>query len=236
MGRALTLQPRLRAIADLVPAGCRLADVGTDHGYIPAALLLEGRISGAIASDIGKEPLEHAARTARQWGVADRMELRLCDGLWDIAPGEADTVVIAGMGGDNIVEILAAAPWTREGTLLLLQPMSRAETLRRWLPENGYAALAEALVLDKGTIYPILSVRGGGMPPATDAQAYGGFLLAEDPLWGPYLEDRILRLRKAAAGLARARDEGLERRREMFLAVAETLTVWKGEWERAHST
>lgn len=236
MGCALTLQPRLRAIADLVPAGCRLADVGTDHGYIPAALLLEGRISGAIASDIGKEPLEHAARTARQWGVADRMELRLCDGLRDIAPGEADTVVIAGMGGDNIVEILAAAPWTREGTLLLLQPMSRAETLRRWLPENGYAALAEALVLDKGTIYPILSVRGGEMPPATDAQAYGGFLLAEDPLWGAYLEDRILRLRKAAAGLARARDEGLERRREMFLAVAEMLTVWKGEWERAHST
>ena len=60
--------------------------------------------------------------------------------------------------------------------------------------------------------------------------------MAEDPLWGAYLEDRILRLRKAAAGLARARDEGLERRREIFLAVAETLTAWKGEWERAHST
>ena len=81
MDRTLTLQPRLRAIADLVPPGSRLADVGTDHGYIPAALLLEGRIAEAIASDIGREPLEHAARTARQWGVADRMELRLCDGL-----------------------------------------------------------------------------------------------------------------------------------------------------------
>ena len=161
MDRTLTLQPRLWAIADLVPPGSRLADVGTDHGYIPAALLLEGRIGEAIASDIGREPLEHAARTARQWGVADRMELRLCDGLSAIAPGEADTVVIAGMGGDNIVDILSAAPWTREGTLLLLQPMSRPETLRRWLPENGYAVTAEELVLDKGTIYPILSVRGG---------------------------------------------------------------------------
>ena len=217
MDRTLTLQPRLWAIADLVPPGSRLADVGTDHGYIPAALLLEGRIAEAIASDIGREPLEHAARTARQWGVAD-------------------TVVIAGMGGDNIVDILSAAPWTREGTLLLLQPMSRPETLRRWLPENGYAVTAEELVLDKGTIYPILSVRGGHMPPATDGEAYGGFLLGEDPLWGPYLEDRILRLRKAAAGLARARDEGLAQRREMFLAAAAALSEKKGEWERAHRT
>ena len=236
MDRTLTRQPRLRAIADLVPPGSRLADVGTDHGYIPAALLLEGHIAEAIASDIGREPLEHAARTARQWGVADRMELRLCDGLSAIAPDEADTVVIAGMGGDNIVDILSAAPWTREGILLLLQPMSRPETLRRWLPENGYAVTAEELVLDKGTIYPILSVRGGHMPPATDGEAYGGFLLGEDPLWGPYLEDRILRLRKAAAGLARARDEGLAQRREMFLAAAAALSEKKGEWERAHRT
>ena len=151
-------------------------------------------------------------------------------------PDEADTVVIAGMGGDNIVDILSAAPWTREGTLLLLQPMSRPETLRRWLPENGYAVTAEELVLDKGTIYPILSVRGGHMPPATDGEVYGGFLLGEDPLWGPYLEDRILRLRKAAAGLARARDEGLAQRREMFLAAAAALSEKKGEWERAHRT
>lgn len=236
MDRTLTLQPRLRAIADLVPPGSLLADVGTDHGYIPAALLLEGRIDQAIASDIGREPLDHASRTARQWGVADRMDLRLCDGLSAIAPGEADTVVIAGMGGDNIASILSAAPWTRENTLLLLQPMSKAEVLRRWLPENGYAVTAEELVLDKGTIYPILSVRGGHMPPATDEEAYGGFLLGEDPLWGPYLEERILRLRKAAAGLSRARDETAAWRQERFLAVAAALTERKGEWERAHRT
>lgn len=232
MEQKLTLQPRLRAIADLVPQGSRLADVGTDHGYIPAVLLLEGRVGSAIASDIGAEPLEHARRTARQYGLEQRMELRLCDGLRGISPEEADCVVIAGMGGDSISAILEAAPWTKSGCTLLLQPMSKAEVLRRWLSENGYCAAAEQLVADKGVIYPILTVRGGHMPPATDAQAWGGFLLGGDPLLGLYLDDRLLRLHRAAAGLARARDEGARAKRAGLLALMGELEAMKGEWQR----
>lgn len=231
------LSPRLAAIASLVPRDCRLlADIGTDHGYIPAALLLSGRVRRAVAADIGSGPLERARRTAERFGLSGRMELRQGDGLAVLAPGEADVIVLAGMGGDNIVEILDAAPWSREGALLVLQPMSRAEVLRRWLPQNGWCVQGERLVQDKGVLYPILTVRGGEAAPVSEAEAWGGFLLWEDPLWGWYLEERIVRLRKAAEGLARARDPALAERRERFLRISEELAVWKGEWTRAGSS
>ena len=236
MDGALHLQPRLHAIADLVPPGGRLADIGTDHGYIPVELLLQGRIRFAIASDIGEEPLAHARRTADAWDCHEGIDFRLGSGLRCVEPGEADTIVIAGMGGDKIVAILSEAPWTKENVFLLLQPMSRAEVLRAWLPENGYTVTAEQLVADKGIIYPILSVRGGSMPPAADADAWGGFLLREDPLWGMYLDGHILRLRKAAAGLAHAKDPVFREKQERLSRTAEVLERWKGEWQHAHST
>ena len=237
MAEKLELSPRLRAIADLVPDGCGcLADIGTDHGYVPVSLLLEGRVRRAVAADIGELPLDHARRTAGQWGVTEKLDFRLGDGLAVLAPGEAETIVIAGMGGDAIAEILTAAPWSRAGPLLLLQPMSKAEALRAFLPENGYAVLAERLVQDKGVLYPILTVRGGGMPPASEAQAWGGFLLEGDPLRGLYIADRLLRLRKAAAGLARARDPAAGEKRERLLGVIRQLEAWKEAEDNANGT
>ena len=233
----LILGRRLQAIADLVPASCRrLADIGTDHGYIPAALLLRRRLDTAIAADIGREPLERARRTARQYGLESRMDLRLGDGLGVLAPGEADVIVIAGMGGDAIVSILSAALWVRAGPLLLLQPMSKAEALRRYLPEGGFAVEAEALAAERGVVWPMLSVGCGAMPPCTESQAWGGFLLEGDPLWGRYLEEHILRLRKAAAGLERARSPEAGEKRERFLRAAGELAARKEAWELAHRT
>ncbi len=237
MPEKLELGPRLRAIADLVPPDCRcLADIGTDHGYVPAALLLAGRVGRAVAADVGALPLDHARRTAARCGVEDRMDLRLGDGLSVLSPGEADVIVIAGMGGDTIAGILAAAPWSRDGPLLLLQPMSRAYELRRWLPERGYEVRAETLVQDKGVLYPILSAAGGTMAPASEAQAWGGFLLEGDPLWGRYLSDRILRLRRAAAGLERARDPALAVKRTALLSAAAALEQKREEWSRGKRT
>ena len=237
MADKLDLGPRLRAIAALVPPDCPcLADIGTDHGYVPVSLLLEGKIRRAVAADIGALPLEHARRTAGQYGVTSRMEFRLGDGLAVLTPGEADAIVIAGMGGDAVTEILAAAPWSRAGPLLLLQPMSKAEVLRAWLPANGYEVLAEELVQDKGVLYPILTVRGGAMAPASDAQAWGGFLLDRDPLWGLYLTDRLLRLRRAASGLEKARDPAMAEKRKNLLGVIARLEEWKVEWEHANDT
>ena len=152
--KQLALQPRLHMLARLVPEDCRLTDVGTDHGYLPVSLLQQGRIPSAIASDIGAEPLEHARRTAMQYGVTD-IDFRLCPGLSAIAPEETDVIVIAGMGGETIIAILQAAPWTKDGRhTLLLQPMTKAADLRHWLADNGYTFTGEHLVEDKGRLYP----------------------------------------------------------------------------------
>lgn len=204
--KQLGLQPRLHMLARLVPEGCRLTDVGTDHGYLPVALLQQGRIAAAIASDIGAEPLEHARRTAMQYGV-DGMDFRLCAGLSGVAPEETDLIVIAGMGGETIISILQDAPWTADGRhRLLLQPMTKAAALRRWLADNGYTFTDEHLVEDKGRIYPILCVKGGVFRPLTEADALCGVLLADDPLYATYLTEHITKLRRSAEGLRRSSD------------------------------
>ena len=206
--KQLALQPRLHMLARLVPEGCRLTDVGTDHGYLPVALLQQGRITAAIASDIGAEPLEHARRTAMQYGV-DGMDFRLCAGLSGVAPEETDVIVIAGMGGETIISILQDAPWTADGQhRLLLQPMTKVAALRHWLTDNGYTFTDERLVEDKGRIYPILCVKGGVFRPLTEAEALCGVLLADDPLYAAYLTEHITKLRRSAEGLRRSSDPG----------------------------
>ena len=115
------------------------------------------------------------------------LAFRLCDGLSAIAPDEADTLVIAGMGGETIIHILESAPWTR-GCTLLLQPQTKIELLRAWLREHGYAADAERLVEDKGKLYLVLSVRGAEPGTASVLEQYGGFCLEGDPLYGAYLD------------------------------------------------
>jgi len=214
------LQPRLHAIALCVPEGARLTDVGTDHGYLPLWLLRQGRISSAIATDIGALPLEHARRSAELAGVD--LELRMCDGLAAVSPEETDCVVIAGMGGETIIHILSAAPWTKNGTQLLLQCMTKAELLRQWLVENGYRIDSEELVLDKGIMYPIIKAVGGEMSPLTPAQMYLGFARKTDPLYEDYRAERIGKLRWAYDGLGRSETEASKhRRKELALLLTE---------------
>lgn len=208
----LQLQPRLQLLADLVPENARLVDVGTDHGYLPVWLLCHNRIKSAIAADIGKEPLQHARRTAAQYGVTEGIRFLLCNGLHGIKPGEADAVVIAGMGGETVIHILSQAPWTKDGCLLLLQPMTKQESLRRWLNENGYTQLGEHLVRDKKYLYPVFPVQGGVQRSLTEAEIYGGVSIERDPLAGEYLSQRIEKLRAAAEGLARSQREKDRRR------------------------
>lgn len=216
MKKQLQLQPRLQLLADMVPQGCRLADIGTDHGYLPVWLLQRGRIEGAIAADIGAEPLAHARRTAAEYGVGN-IDFRLCDGLSGIAPEEADSVLIAGMGGETIIAILSAAAWTKDGAhTLLLQPMTKTVDLRKWLAVNGYCFTEERLVRDKNYLYPVLRVKGGAWGELTELQALTGVLLADDPLYGEYLAQHKEKLRRAAEGLRRSgREDALCRAEEL---------------------
>ena len=201
MERRLQLQPRLQLLADMVPEGCRLADVGTDHGYLPVYLLQRRHIRGAVAADIGAEPLAHARRTAEAYGV-EGIDFRLCDGLRDIAPDEVDTLVIAGMGGETIITILDAAPWTRQERRLVLQPQSKIRELTDWLQDNGYMLADAQLCLDAGKLYLILDVRGAAPQERMTAETL--LLCRRDPLLPQYLAEQDARLRRAIAGMERA--------------------------------
>lgn len=220
--KMLQLQPRLQLLADLVPQGARLADIGTDHGYLPVHLIQQGRISYAIAADVGQEPLQHAIRTATEYGTAG-IDFRLCDGLNGIGSDEVDTVAIAGMGGETIIHILSFAEWTREPGryTLLLQPMTKAGELRRWLADNGYCFTDERLVWDKNFLYPVMVVTGGEQTELNEIKAEYGVCLKDDPLYGEYLELQIARLRRAIEGKHQSEKEAVRQEaKELSLRCA----------------
>lgn len=161
---SIVLTPRLACIASLVPQNARLADIGTDHGKLPIALLKSGQVASAIGSDIGKGPLDHAARNAIDHGVSDHLTLRLAPGLEQVRPEECDTISIAGMGGQTMCEILSAAPWTARGEhLLLLQPMTMIAELRQWLGSHGYDIERETICREEHRRYVVISARGGAV-------------------------------------------------------------------------
>ena len=217
------LSPRLGLIASLVTPGVSLADVGTDHAYLPTALLLAGKIRSAVATDINRGPLSSAAEHARSAGVLDRIRLVLCDGLALVAPDEADEIVIAGMGGETMAGILAAAPWTKRGARLILQPQSKLPELRRWLYENGYRIDGEYLVRDAGRIYTVMTARGGSAPVPDTAELYVGEARLQHSrgLFGEYLRDMSRKLERISLALERsARPEDTERLREYREAAA----------------
>ncbi len=226
MAKKLELTPRLQLLADWVPAGAKLADVGTDHAHLPVWLTIHGRVASAIASDLRKGPLERARANGAAWG-AEGIDFRLGSGLEGIAPHEADTIVIAGMGGENIASILAAAPWTKDGGhTLLLSPHTKSEELRAYLAENGYAIRREALVFDRDTLYPVMEVTAGEME-LTVAQCWGGAKLIQDPLGEQYIIQRIVRLQSAVVG-ARATDpEKTERLRTVITGLLELREEWR---------
>ena len=236
MERRLQLQPRLQLLADMTPAGCRLADIGTDHGYLPVWLLQRERIQSAIAADIGAEPLAHARRTAEEYGV-EGISFRLCDGLANISPEETDTVIIAGMGGETIIGILEAAPWTRDGThTLILQPQTKGDLLRRWLCESGYRFLEEKLVRDKEQLYVVFRVTGGEVSALSEADALTGILLRNDPLYGEYLSQHLAKLERARDGLAVSSLADKEARIAHLENLIEEIERRKGEWEHGNGT
>lgn len=231
MKEHIELSPRLRLAADLVPQGARLADVGTDHAYLPACLLLEEKIPWAIASDLRQGPLNRARETARQYGCGDKMAFRLCNGLAGIRPGEVDAVVIAGMGGETIAQILEAAPWVRQEKLpLVLQPMSSLPELRAWLGENGYAIARERLAREGETLYVVMLVTAGTGAPLSPGELWAG-RQSRDPLRGDYLDQLAKKLRRALDGMSKGRGEQIQTRRRELEGVYQEIMAMKEEWQ-----
>ncbi len=220
----IKLPPRLALLAAMVPEGSRLADVGTDHGLLPLSLLMSGKIKYAVATDIRPGPLSRARSNAAEHSV-DSMRFCLCDGLEDVDPHEADVVTVAGMGGENIAQILRNAPWTRENTLVLLQPMSKGELLRAFLSEMGFAVTAERLVEDNGRIYSVIAARGGKPLKYNAAEYYTGRYeqVSTAPLFAPFLDELTAKLNTALSGISRSSKPGDEERREHLQQVLREL-------------
>ena len=228
--RPVGLSPRLLALADQVPQGARFADIGTDHARLPVWLLEHGRISSAIACDLREGPLLQARRTAARHQLSEQLSFRLGDGLAPLSPREAEVIAIAGMGGETIIDILSAAPWTREdGCLLLLQPMTSVPELRGWLWRNGYAIRREVLV-QEDRLYVVLSVTGGGMEPLSPAEEWAGRQTRGEicPLRETYLDILLKRAGNVLEGLRKAggADEELSR----WEALVSGLEDMKKEW------
>ena len=210
----LPISKRLLCCASMVQPGSRVADIGTDHGYLGIYLLQTGAARHVIACDLRKDPLENARRNAKLFGVDGEMELRLSDGLEKILPDEVDTVVMAGMGGDLIQKILSQCPWRkREGLQFILQPQSAGNVLRRWLCEDGFEIQREEPVQDGHFLYTVMDIRQGEPAPLTPGTEYASpaLLASGSPLVGNYLARVENALQETVRGLTNAEKQRPER-------------------------
>ena len=153
------ISPRLCAIGRLISPGSRVADVGTDHGYLPVWLTQQGRCPFVIATDVATGPLDAARRSADQAGITSGIDFRLADGLDAVRPDEVDTIIIAGMGGETMAGILYRAPWLKsEPYRILLQPQSKVPELIDFLSEEGYCLLDQHVAIEGRRHYIIFEV------------------------------------------------------------------------------
>ena len=192
---------RLMTAAALVTQGYTLADVGTDHGYIPIHLIGQNLSPKVIAMDINKGPLECARIHIAGYGMSDRIETRLSDGLAAVKPKEVEEMIVAGMGGGLVIHILNEDPAkTRSLKELILQPQSELAKVRRYLEEHRFRIVAEDMVEEDGKYYPMMKVipteqKGlyvEGVPAAEEELEYGKYLLEKGhPVMGEYLKKEL---------------------------------------------
>lgn len=230
----LELTPRLRAVAELVPLGAALADIGTDHAYLPVWLLLQGRVRKAIAADLRQGPLDRARLTARQYECSGDISFRLCDGLAQIGADEVDTIVVAGMGGETIAAILDAASWTRnERYTFILQPMSAQPELRAWLWRNGFDIQKEEVICEGEKLYNIFVVKFSDPISMSLGEEWAGRQTPElvQPLRGEYLARLLEKTERAICGISRGKGEESAQRLDETVRVRDALAKMKEEWD-----
>ena len=195
MKNTVRLRPRLQAAADMIKAADHAADIGCDHGRLSVALLQQGRAKRITASDISEPSLQKARMLAQKCGLSERMDTVVSDGISHLCAGNADAMIIAGMGGELIARILGAAlDVAHSAETIVMQPMRGVEELRRFLRENHFPITDERLVPDAGRIYQIIAVTPGEpntIPSWFPQDEYSlGHMMFEkgDPLLLPLLE------------------------------------------------
>lgn len=206
---------RLLAAAGLVRPGVPVADVGCDHSKLAVYLAKSGHSPKVVAVDVRPMPLSRAKAFVRQTGCADVVDCRLGNGLQAVMPGEVQDVIIAGLSGETMVNILTAAPWVQSPQVqLVLVPTTQSSTIRRWLLQNGFALLQEEPVEERGYYYTVLQVGYTGVkiadPPALLCEV-GLVCGNQSPAAVGYLNRRLAHLQKKAhANLPPSQQQALQ--------------------------
>ncbi|MBQ7654750.1 MAG: SAM-dependent methyltransferase [Clostridia bacterium] len=172
------LGSRLMKVASFVKEGEIIADIGTDHAYLPVYLVTNGICPFAIASDIGEGPLKNAEKIVRKTDTADKVRLMISDGLDSYKQGDADVYIFAGMGGTLIKNLLEKAEWIKDKNIrFIFQPMSRSEELIEYLTENGFELTEEGSCFEGGRCYIIFcAVYTGEKKTYPESFSYIGLL------------------------------------------------------------
>ncbi len=193
--RTMQISERLMTVASFVSDGSRVADIGTDHAYVPISLMLDNRIICALAMDVREGPLARAKKHIREYQLENSIHVRLSDGLSAYQKGEADSIVISGMGGALTERILTEGAGKYEGVReLILSPQSEIFLVRIWLRKNGWQIERETMLVQDGKYYTVIRA-----VPGEDGEArrvedqYGGYLLKHKH---PVLLDYLLQERE----------------------------------------
>jgi tRNA (adenine22-N1)-methyltransferase len=221
----MELSKRLQAVADLVTADYKLADIGTDHAYIPICLIQQKKIAEAVALDVNEGPLQRAEEHIRENGLEAEIETRLSNGFQALQPGEVRSAVIAGMGGGLVIRILTEGEEVvRKLEECILQPQSEIEKVRAFLLEKGYEFLEEDMVCEDGKYYPMMKVRPPAETAGKDTEVkcwdtvqlkYGKLLLEKQhPVLREYLEREIRIYQSILEGLKAKDSDRIRQRKE----------------------
>lgn len=202
------------SLVNMIDAGTKtIIDVGTDHAYLPIYLVKNNIVESAIALDCLEGPIANAEKNIKKYGVEDRVKARISDGLSQTTEKDADVIVIAGMGSENIINILKDAKWVKSNKkTLILQPMTKDHLLREYLINNLFVTLKETTVLDSGKVYVAIKARYSGSlvnKACTKNQIiypYIGTLLESKEITKEteqYIKMQINKLNKILSGIAK---------------------------------
>lgn len=224
----LILTNRLKTAAELVRSDRKTVDVGTDHGYLPAFLVINGKTDSAIAADIGIGPLENAKKTIDKYGLSDKISTVLSNGLEKI-PNDTEEIIICGMGGTLIAEILGNAEWIKNKNIhLVLQPMTHSYDVRKFLCENGFYIDTEKFCTDDGRDYVVISAYYSGENVIRDDFYYyfGDKVSDGTKTEKSYIKRQYFYIRSRFEGLKKSGNEAEAEIFEKVISAVKDKTNW----------
>ena len=232
----MDLSRRLQAVADLLSEGLIVADIGTDHGYIPIYLIEAGKAPKAFAMDINKGPLIRAKEHVEMHGLQEQIVLRQSDGVKALEVGECESVNVAGMGGALAIKIMEEGKEIFKSLKeFVLQPQSELEKVRQYLCDNEYRIIAEDMVLEDGKYYPMMKIVNGIVENYSPIELRYGKKLLEDkhPILKLFLEKEVQAKTQIIENLEHEQGEHIRKRVseiQMELAyIKEALSVYDSE-------